>query len=61
MKIELFENLVDEIQSFVAVVDLEEGAACGIDRQGGDVETPAIWGYGFDAGCDDNTDVGKLA
>ena len=61
VEVELCEDLVDLVWSLVVAVDAIEGLACGLDRQCRDVQAPAIWGYGRDAGCDDKTDIAELS
>ena len=55
------EDLIDLIWLFDVAVDVMEGLACPLDRQGGDVQALAIWRYGGNAGCNDKTNVAELS
>ena len=61
MEAELFEDVIDEVYPIVAVVNMVEGAVCGIPWQRGDIQTLAIWWDGGDAGCNAEKDVAELA
>lgn len=61
MELGLAEDVVNDIWSFITVVDAMECTARSLNRKCGDTETLAIWWYGRDTGRNAETDVAESA
>lgn len=60
MKVELFQDFVDEIGMFAVLVDPIEGVACSLYRQRWDVESLRPGRNGGNAGGDAEAEVAEL-
>ena len=61
MEVELLQDVVDQIRSTVMDVDAVERLACGLHRQGRNVDPLAVGRESGDPGSDAEADVAQLA